>query len=138
MGDVIEIRRRTRVLLVEDEPLISEIAVEALEEQGSWSRWSPNAVDALRRLASGRPIDILFTDINLRRRHRRRHAGDAGRAQLRPDLPVIYTSGRCAMDRWSGSRARCSCPSRYDLSSIGRLLNQSDRGKAHAARSVVR
>jgi len=65
MGNVIEIRRRTRVLLVEDEPLISEIAVEALEEQGFVVEVVTNALDALRRLASGRTIDILFTDMNL-------------------------------------------------------------------------
>src|SRR4029079_16949753 len=98
MGNVVEIRRRTRVLLVEDEPLISELAVEALEEQGFVVEVVSNAFDALRRLASVRTSDILFTDINL--------AGGivgatlARRArQLLPDLPVIYTSGRCALDR---------------------------------------
>ena len=122
MGDVIEIRRRTRVLLVEDEPLISEIAVEALEEQGFVVEVVTNAFDALRRLASGRPIDILFTDINLA-------GGVDGAAlarrarQLLPDLPVIYTSGRCAMDleRVEGAMF---VPKPYDAFSIGRLLNQ--------------
>ena len=114
MGDVIEIRRRTRVLLVEDEPLISEIAVEALEEQG---------FVVLRRLASGRPIDILFTDINL--------AGGVDGAtlarrarQLLPDLPVIYTSGRCSMDRLERVEGAMFVPKPYDAFSIGRLLNQ--------------
>ena len=134
MGNVIEIRRRTRVLLVEDEPLISEIAVEALEEQGFVVEVVTNALDALRRLASGRTIDILFTDINL--------AGGVDGAtlarrarQLLPDLPVIYTSGRCAMDRRSGSRAPCSCPSRT-MHSASAAAEPADRGKAHTARSV--
>src|SRR5258708_4159384 len=77
---------------------LAALAVEALEEQGFVVEVVSNAFDALRRLASGRTIDILFTDINL--------AGGVDGAtlarrarQLLPDLPVIYTSGRCAMDR---------------------------------------
>jgi CheY-like chemotaxis protein len=123
MGDVIEIRKRTRVLLVEDEPLISEIAVEALEEQGFVVEVVSNAFDALRRLAGGRSIDILFTDINL--------AGGVDGAtlarrarQLLPDLPVIYTSGRCALDRLEQVDGAMFVPKPYDAFSIGRLLNQ--------------
>ena len=123
MGNVVEIRRRTRVLLVEDEPLISDLAVEALEEQGFVVEVVSNAFDALRRLASGRTIDILFTDINL--------AGGvdgvelARRArQLLPDLPVIYTSGRCTMDRLERVEGAMFVPKPYDAFSIGRLLNQ--------------
>jgi CheY-like chemotaxis protein len=123
MGNVVEIRRRTRVLLVEDEPLISELAVEALEEQGFVVEVVSNAFDALRRLASGRTIDILFTDINL--------AGGVDGAtlarrarQLLPDLPVIYTSGRCTMDRLERVEGAMFVPKPYDAFSIGRLLNQ--------------
>jgi CheY-like chemotaxis protein len=81
-----------RVLLVEDEFLISEWAAEALSEQGFIVRAVTNAADALRYLVSA-PVDVLFTDINL--------AGGmdgatlAHRArELLPHLPVVYASAR--------------------------------------------
>ena len=83
-GQRSQIRRRTRVLLVEDEPLISELAVEALEEQGFVVEVVSNAFDALRRLASGRTIDILFTDINLAGGVERRARWRGGRANCFP------------------------------------------------------
>jgi CheY-like chemotaxis protein len=94
-----------------------------LEEQGFVVEVVSNAFDALRRLASGRTIDILFTDINL--------AGGVDGAtlarrarQLLPDLPVIYTSGRCTMDRLERVEGAMFVPKPYDAFSIGRLLNQ--------------
>jgi DNA-binding response OmpR family regulator len=53
-----------RVLLVEDEYLISEWVAESLSEQGFAVRTATNAADALRKCLSS-PIDVLFTDINL-------------------------------------------------------------------------
>jgi CheY-like chemotaxis protein len=84
---------RGSVLLVEDEPLICDLAAEALEEQGFDVSAVATAGEALDRLTSGTPIDILFTDVNL-------PGGMDGETlarkarELRPDLPVIYTSGR--------------------------------------------
>jgi hypothetical protein len=52
MRDTGSARRRGRVLLVEDEPLISDIAAEALQEQGFEVETAANAGDALRRLAA--------------------------------------------------------------------------------------
>jgi CheY-like chemotaxis protein len=81
-----------RVLLVEDEFLISEWVSESLVEQGFTVRAVSNAAEALRALKSA-AVDVLFTDINL--------AGGvdglalAHRArELFPDLPVVYASGR--------------------------------------------
>ena len=53
-----------RVLLVEDELLISEWMAESLSEQGFAVQTATNAADALRHLASDQ-VDVLFTDINL-------------------------------------------------------------------------
>jgi CheY-like chemotaxis protein len=115
--------KRTRVLLVEDEPLICEIAAEALEEQGFNVEVVESAGDALKRLRSGMPIDILFTDLNL-------SGGMDGGAlarrarELRPDLPVIYTSGRRAhMDELSPVEGSMFVPKPYDPFSLGRLLD---------------
>jgi CheY-like chemotaxis protein len=81
-----------RVLLVEDEFLISEWAAEALSEQGFIVRVVTNAADALRYLVSA-PVDVLFTDITLA-------GGMDGAAlahrarELLPHLPVVYASAR--------------------------------------------
>jgi CheY-like chemotaxis protein len=80
-----------RVLLVEDEFLISEMVAESLARQGFSVRSVTNGTDALRHLASA-PVDVLFTDINL-------PDGVDGKTLARrardllPDLPVVYASG---------------------------------------------
>ncbi len=122
MVDVMQIGRRASVLLVEDEPLISDIAAEALEEQGFEVTAASNAREALRRLNVGSPIDILFTDVNL-------PGGMDGAAlarrarELRPDLPVIYTSGRqYVIDHLNPVDGAMFVPKPYDPFNVGRLL----------------
>jgi CheY-like chemotaxis protein len=84
-----------RVLLVEDEFLISEWVAETLSDYGFAVRTATNAADALRQIMSA-PIDVLFTDINL-------PGGMDGATlarrvrELLPDLPVVYASGRMNM-----------------------------------------
>jgi CheY-like chemotaxis protein len=114
---------RARVLLVEDEPLISELVCEAFEEQGFEVQAVDNAGDALQRLASGPPVDVLFTDVNL-------PGGMDGAAlarrarELRPDLPVLYTSGRRAViEQMNPVEGSMFVPKPYDPFSIGRLLD---------------
>jgi two-component system cell cycle sensor histidine kinase/response regulator CckA len=89
---MIETRTAATVLLVEDELLISELVASALTEDGYEVHAVASAEEALRYLADGSGADILFTDINL--------PGMDGAAladmarQMRPDLPVVYASGR--------------------------------------------
>jgi len=85
--------RHKRVLLVEDEVLISEVVADALCESGFEVHVETDAEAALRYLEAGAEVDILFTDINL--------AGDMDGSMLaerarkqRPDLPIVYCSGR--------------------------------------------
>jgi len=116
------IEKRARVLLVEDEPLICNLAVEALEEQGFDVCAVATAGEALRCLNSGKPIDVLFTDVNLA-------GGMDGEAlaqrarELRPHLPVMYTSGGQSrvlhLDPVEGSMF---IPKPYNPFDIGRLL----------------
>ena len=124
MNDGGSIDRRARVLVVEDEPLISDLVTEALADQGFAVEACDNARDALACLNSGSPVDILFTDVNLK------GAMDGGalaqRArELRPDLPVVYTSGRLAafecLQRVTGSMF---VPKPYDPFNIGSLLQR--------------
>ena len=92
MGQMKPFRTGTRVLVVEDEALISEFIADILDEQGFDVLIVSNAADALSHIVSGVQIDALFTDVNL--------PGDmdgvelANRVRLlRPDIPIVYTSG---------------------------------------------
>jgi CheY-like chemotaxis protein len=123
MFETLPIEKRASVLLVEDERAICDLAVEALEEQGFEVQAVANAGDALRCLITRPAIDVLFTDVNL-------PGGMDGAAlarrarELRPDLPVVFTSGRRAtieqMDPVEGS---LFLPKPYDLFRIGTLLD---------------
>ncbi len=81
------------VLLVEDEILISHLVASSLSEHGFNVYESATADEALRYLKSGGEVDVLFTDVNL--------PGSMNGAELavqvrrlRPDLPIVYASGR--------------------------------------------
>ncbi|MEA2903822.1 MAG: hypothetical protein QOI12_1209 [Alphaproteobacteria bacterium] len=114
--------RRARVLLVEDEPMISDITMEALVEHGFDVEAVASAGEALKCLNAGTPIDILFTDINL--------PGDMDGAalarcarQILPNLPVMYTSGaRSAIEQLNPVEGSMFLAKPYDLFGIGRLL----------------
>jgi CheY-like chemotaxis protein len=122
MVDITEVRARANVLVVEDEPLISDVAAEALEEQGFEVARAANAAEALRRLRSGSPVDILFIDVvlpgemdgaTLARRAR----------ELCPHLPVIYTSGRQqAISQLDPVEGAMFVAKPYDLFKLGRLV----------------
>jgi CheY-like chemotaxis protein len=125
------------ILLVEDEPLICECAAEALSEQGFAVKAVSNAADALRHLASGARVDALFTDINL--------AGEmdggslACRArELRPQLAVIYTSGRHRdTDRLAPVAGSMFLPKPYNLARVGRMLDSLIAAAARQERCLV-
>ena len=85
--------RRTSVLLVEDEALISDLIAEVLSEGGFSVHAVAAGEDALLYLESGADVDVLFTDINLLGPMDGATLAREARAQ-RPELPVVYCSGR--------------------------------------------
>ena len=85
------------VLLVEDEALISLMVSEALSEGGFEVHEVSSADEALRYIGDGGPVDVLFTDINLPGRMNGAELAQCARA-LKPELPVVYTSGRYSGD----------------------------------------
>jgi CheY-like chemotaxis protein len=116
-----------RVLLVEDEFLISEWVAEILVEQGFAVRAVSSAAEALRYLKS-MAVDVLFTDINL-------SGGVDGLAlahrarELIPDLPVVYASGRVNMlDEDVQVPGAVFVPKPYVPELVGRIL--ADAAKA--------
>jgi CheY-like chemotaxis protein len=80
-----------KVLVVEDDPFVREMAVAGLEEAGYEVIEAGNGGDALRLLQAGIVVDALVTDIRL--------PGANGWAVARayrerfPDLPVLYVTG---------------------------------------------
>ena len=85
--------RRTSVLVVEDEILISNLIAEVLSESGFAVHAVADGEAALRYLESGADVDVLFTDINLLGRMDGSMLAKRARAQ-RPELPIVYCSGR--------------------------------------------
>ena len=81
------------VLLVEDEALISLMVSEALSESGFDVHEVGTADEALRYIGAGGAVDVLFTDINLPGSMTGAELAQRVRA-LRPELPVVYASGR--------------------------------------------
>jgi CheY-like chemotaxis protein len=85
--------RRTNVLMVEDEPLITELMTEVLSENGFAVHAVADGETALRYLDDGPEVDVLFTDINLEGRMDGSTLAKQVR-ERRPDLPIVYCSGR--------------------------------------------
>jgi two-component system cell cycle sensor histidine kinase/response regulator CckA len=79
-----------RILVAEDDPLVSSLVERVLAEQGHQVHTAPHGEEALRLALHG-PVDLLVTDVRmpvmdgweLSRRLRERW----------PDLPVLFISG---------------------------------------------
>jgi DNA-binding response OmpR family regulator len=81
------------ILLVEDEPLISDMLVAALEDAGFSTLVASDGDGAVQLLKeSGEAIRGLITDINLDHGMNGWDVASAAREQA-ADLPVVYISG---------------------------------------------
>jgi CheY-like chemotaxis protein len=80
-----------KILVVEDDPFVREMAVAGLEDAGFEAIEAASGGEALRLLQAGIAVDALLTDIRLpeangwavARAYRERF----------PDLPVLYVTG---------------------------------------------
>ncbi len=118
-----------RVLLVEDEYLISEWIAESLADQGFAVCTATNGMDALKCLASA-AVDILFTDINLAGGMDGTMLARRARALL-PELPVVYASGRVnILDPQVRVPGSIFVPKPYVPSLIGRVLANAVKSAA--------
>ena len=81
------------VLLVEDEVMISNLVSGCLTESGFRVHEVTTADEALRYIKSGASVDVLFTDINLPGSMNGAELAEHAR-QLRPEMPIVYVSGR--------------------------------------------
>lgn len=83
------------VLVVEDDPLLAELAAEVIAEAGYRVLVADDADRAEGMLARG-AVDLLFTDIDLARGTNGLDLARRARRRL-PGLPVLYASG----GRWT-------------------------------------
>jgi DNA-binding response OmpR family regulator len=79
------------VLLVDDEPLLLRTTQRLLEYRGFAVLAASDAAGALEILRAGMPIDLLMTDVILRKSAGSELASRARR--IRPGLKVLFVSG---------------------------------------------
>jgi CheY-like chemotaxis protein len=87
-----DVPRRTTVLVVEDEPGLRELMVEELVDAGFDVLDAEIGDAAIAILDSGRPIDVLFTDIRLPGALDGWQIAQRAR-EVYPGIHVIYASG---------------------------------------------
>lgn len=125
-------RARTTVLVVEDEPVVCELAAEALLDEGYRVLTAADAWEAEAILAR-ETVDLLFTDIDLARNTNGIVLARAARATC-PSLPVIYTSGgRACLLQGEGVSESVFVPKPYRPSQLVALTNDILRGHPHHA-----
>ncbi|KFG71107.1 response regulator [Microvirga sp. BSC39] len=81
----------TKILVVEDDPFIREMAMTGLEDAGYEAIEAANGGEALRLLHAGIAVDALLTDIRMPEAN----GWEVARAYRErfPDLPVLYVTG---------------------------------------------
>ena len=117
------------VMLVEDEPLLGELMTEALTDKGFEVQAVPDAGGALRYLLSGADVDVLFTDIDLGEGMDGATLAQLAR-EMRPKLPVVYTSGRRLPDQIAAVPGAAFLPKPYSLADVSATLEQIVRQRA--------
>jgi CheY-like chemotaxis protein len=80
------------ILLVEDDADLRETSAATLVQLGYRVLQAGNAEQALKILADGRPVDLLFTDIMMPGGMLGPTLAQRAR-QMRPNLQVLFTSG---------------------------------------------
>lgn len=80
------------VLVVDDEASLRMLMVEVMQDLGYATLEAGNGTEAMRWLRSGRPIDLLITDVGLPGGMNGRQVADAARSE-RPALKVLFVTG---------------------------------------------
>ncbi len=80
------------ILVVEDEPDVRQLAVDALEELGYRVLEAEDAASAMRLLEQEPDVRLLFTDVGLPGGLNGRQLADQAREQ-HPSLKVLFTTG---------------------------------------------
>ncbi|NNE23752.1 MAG: PAS domain S-box protein [Rhizobiales bacterium] len=83
---------KTKILVVEDQDNVRDVAVDFLESFGYEVLQAHNAIEALEMLQDNKEIALLFTDVVMPGGMNGFDLSQAA-AQIRPDLKVIHASG---------------------------------------------
>jgi PAS domain S-box-containing protein len=111
----------TRLLLVDDDSDVREIAREMLEEMGATVSDAENAAAAMLRLRTGGDIDLVLADLTMPQTTGIELAREI--AIILPDLPVVLMTGYGAsamVDQGPNIRGTLQKPFRADT--LGKLL----------------
>ncbi len=84
--------RGKSVLVVDDEPLVRMLVVDAVEDLGHTPLEAGDGPQAMKVLRSSVAIDLLITDVGLPNGMNGRQVADAAR-ELRPGLKVMFVTG---------------------------------------------
>jgi len=125
-------KKEPAVLLVEDEPLLGELVSEALIDQGFEVHAAPDAGGALRYLLSGAEVDVLFTDLDLGKGMDGAALAQLAR-EMRPKLPIVYTSGRRSLTDIAAVPGAAFLPKPYSLDTVRKTLAELIHSGAVAA-----
>lgn len=85
------VARGVTILLVDDDPLISDSTAYLLEDLGHEVIETDSGANALEVLSSGRKVDLLITDYSMPKMTGMQLAHAA--RELRPDLPIVIATG---------------------------------------------
>lgn len=80
------------VLIIDDEPTVRMLVVDALSERGYACLEAPDGAAGLKVLQSGRQVDLLVTDVGLPGGLNGRQVADGARVIL-PGLKVLFITG---------------------------------------------
>jgi two-component system, response regulator PdtaR len=115
-------RRRSTVLLVEDDLLLRWPAGEYLRDVGYRVIEAATASEAIAVLASGTPVDFVFSDVNLAE-ETNGHALASWLASNRPHIPLLLTSAdRRELHRVTVNATRATLGKPYDLSAVAERI----------------
>ncbi|WP_062018337.1 PAS domain-containing sensor histidine kinase [Aureimonas sp. AU4] len=89
---MIEADGNKTVLVVDDEPIVRMLIVDAVEDLGYTPIEAIDGPEAMAVLRSDTPIDFLITDVGLPNGMNGRQVADAAR-ELRPGLQVLFVTG---------------------------------------------
>lgn len=114
--------QRPRVLVVDDEPDVADVAKLLLNHYGFEVSVAYSPFNALRILESGTPIDVLFSDVMMPGMNGLELAAAA--RKLAPTIKVVLTSGVPSGPLLAGhGRTHFYAPKPYRIETIVQLLS---------------
>ena len=114
-------RKPPKVLVIDDEPAITNLVCDALEDDGYDLVCTTSGDEALERIDAGQ-FDVVITDINLGGEVDGLDVARKAR-EVRPDATIIYTSGAAARRvAYEGIRGAAFIPKPFKPSEISNAL----------------